>query len=209
MCATASGGGQAHWDTAYRDRGAAGVSWFQPTPSVSLELIHRVGVPSDAAVIDVGGGASTLIDALAGEGFGDLTVLDISAEALGIIRDRLPLGSAVALVQGDVLAWAPERTFDLWHDRAVLHFLVDEGTRRRYFDRVRKALRPNGHIIVGAFAADGPPSCSGLPVVRYSPEALSALLGDDFDVVTQTREEHVTPTGGVQPFTWIAARRRG
>lgn len=208
MGITSLGGGEAHWDATYRQRGACGVSWFQPTPGVSIELLHRLAIPTDAAVLDVGGGASTLVDALLAEGFSDVTVLDISAEALRALRQRLAANAPVSLIHGDLLAWSPDRPFDLWHDRAVLHFSVEDGVRRRYLDRMRQALRAGGHVIVGAFAADGPRYCSGLPVARYSAEALSELLGTDFDVVEQRREEHVTPTGVIQPFTWLAARRR-
>jgi SAM-dependent methyltransferase len=197
-----------HWDAAYREHGSSGVSWYQPTPAVSVELIHRLAIPGDAAVLDVGGGASSLADALLAEGFCDITVLDISTEGLKALRERLGTNLAVDLVHADVLEWRPDRSFDLWHDRAVLHFLVDKGARCRYLEKMREAIRPGGHVVIGAFATDGPPSCSGLPVARYSASALAGLLGMDFDVVEQRSEAHVTPAGTVQPFTWVAARLR-
>lgn len=206
---TARGRGEAHWDAVYRGRGTRGVSWFQSTPTVSIELIHRLAIATNAAVLDVGGGASTLVDALLAEGFGDLSVLDISAVALGELRQRLPAGSPVTLIRSDLRAWTPHRSFDVWHDRAVLHFMVEDDSRRRYFDRMRQALRAGGYVIVGAFAADGPSSCSGLPVARYMAEALSEALGADFDLLEHRREEHLTPAGVLQPFTWLAARFRG
>lgn len=199
---------EAHWDATYGDRGIEGVSWFQAAPTVSVELIHALDVPADAVVVDVGGGASTLADALLAEGFSDLCVVDVSAVALGALRRRLGPDTRVALIHSDLLTWEPERSFDLWHDRAVFHFAVGGDARRSYLDRLRQALRVGGHVIIGAFAADGPHHCSGLPVARYTPEALSAALGTDFDVVAHTREEHITPTGAIQPFTWLAARRR-
>jgi SAM-dependent methyltransferase len=207
--ANARGGSEAHWDSAYRDHGTRGVSWFQPEPTVSVELIHHLDVPADAAVLDVGGGASTLVDALLAEGFSDLCVLDISEEALKALRQRLPADAPVTLIHADLLAWTPERTFDLWHDRAVFHFLVDEAARRAYLDGLRQGLHAGGHVIVGAFAPDGPQYCSGLPVARYTAGNLSEALGADFDVVERRREEHITPTGAMQPFTWLAARFRG
>lgn len=207
--ATTRRGSETHWDAAYRDRGTAGVSWFQAAPAASVELIHALDIPTDAAVLDVGGGASTLADALLAEGFSDLSVLDVSAVALGALRQRLGSDAGVALIHSDLLTWEPERSFDLWHDRAVFHFFVEDGARRRYLDRLHQALRVGGHVIVGAFAADGPQRCSGLPVARYTPEALSEALGPDVDVLVHTREEHVTPTGAMQPLTWLAARLRG
>lgn len=204
----AAAGGEAHWDAAYRDHDPGELSWFQSTPAVSLDLVHRLGIPTVSAVVDVGGGTSRLVDALVADGFADLTVLDISAEALGALRQRLGARSPVTLVHGDVQAWSPGRAFDLWHDRAVLHFLVADSARRLYLDRLHQALCPGGHIVVGTFAPDGPQSCSGLRVARYSPESLAALLGDDFAVVAHEREEHVTPKGALQPFTWLAAQRR-
>lgn len=206
--ATTPSASEAHWDATYRHRGTEGVSWFQAAPTASIELIHTLNVSTDAAVIDVGGGASSLADALLAEGFLDLCVLDVSAVALAALRQRIGPDSRVALIHSDLLTWAPERSFDLWHDRAVFHFAVEDVARRSYLHRLRQVLRVGGHVIVGAFAADGPRHCSGLPVARYTPAALAEALGTDFDVVANRREEHVTPTGVVQPFIWLAARRR-
>lgn len=194
-----------HWDSVYASRGPEGVSWYQPIPSVSLELVEALGVEPASPVIDVGGGASTLADLLLERGFRDVTVLDLSSVALDEVRRRLA-GRAVELVCADVLDWTPSRTYGLWHDRAVLHFLVDDGDRRRYLDRLREALRPDGFVIVGAFAPDAPPTCSGLPVVRFSPTELANLLGARFEPLETRREEHRTPRGAVQPFTWVAGR---
>lgn len=200
--------GARHWDRAYEGRGVAGLSWYQPYPSVSIDLIHRLAVPHHAAVVDVGGGASTLVDTLVAEGFTDVTVLDISGAALEAVRSRLGLDARVTFAHEDLLSWSPPRPFDVWHDRAVFHFLVDEPSRRAYLSKLQDAIVPGGLVILATFAPDGPERCSGLPVARYSPEDLSGVLGPGYGVVEQVREEHVTPAGVVQPFTWLAARRR-
>jgi hypothetical protein len=197
---------QNHWDAAYRGRGEAGVSWFQPTANVSLDLIDRLAVPMDAALIDIGGGASPLVDGLIARGFTDLTVLDVSALALETVRGRLGSGVSVALVRADLLEWQPQRRYEMWHDRAVFHFLVAEQDRRTYLRLLRSSLLDGGIVILATFAADGPKYCSGLPVCRYGPEELTKALGSGIEVLIQEREEHVTPTGAIQPFTWVAAR---
>jgi hypothetical protein len=197
-----------HWDWAYAERGA-GVSWFEAVPQVSLDLIAALEIPLDAAVLDVGGGASRLADHLLALGYGDVSVLDVSAGALTEIRKRLAPGAPVQLIEHDLRTWHPTRRFGLWHDRAVLHFLVDPGDRRRYMEVLSQALQGGGGVVVGTFAPDGPDHCSGLPVVRYSVDELEALLGPGFEIVEARRHEHRTPAGAVQPFTWIAARSRG
>jgi SAM-dependent methyltransferase len=199
---------EAHWNSVYQGRGAPELSWYQPYPSTSVRLIRQLGLPKDAAVVDIGAGTSSLVDVLLADGFSDVSVLEVSGVALDALRARLGLDSPVTFLHHDVLRWQPERRYDLWHDRAVFHFLVKEPDRARYLDSLRRALGPGGLFIVATFAPDGPEHCSGLPVARYSPESLSNLLGGDFEVVEQAREEHVTPAGTVQPFTWLAARRR-
>jgi hypothetical protein len=194
-----------HWDAAYARSGAEGVSWHQDTPAISLALIDELGVPCDTPVLDVGGGASTLVDRLVERGFTDLSVLDTSLVALQQVRTR-PSAAHVRLLNEDVLGWRPARRFGLWHDRAVLHFLVDVDDRDRYLATMRAAIGTGRHAIVGTFAADGPETCSGLPVVRYSPEELVATLGPGFELLATRREDHVTPRGVVQPFTWVAGR---
>lgn len=197
-----------HWDAAYGSAGPSEVSWYQPRPSVSLELVGALGVAPEAPVIDVGGGTSTLADELLGRDFSDVTVLDVSRVALDAVRRRLA-GLPVELVHADVLRWRPRRSYGLWHDRAVLHFLVAHADRRRYLDRLQEAVRPEGFVIVGTFAPDAPPRCSGLPVARYAPDELASLLGERFELLEVRREEHVTPRGTVQPFTWVAGRLSG
>jgi len=205
-----SGGQQAeHWDAAYETRGTSGVSWFQPAATTSIDLIERLGISSSARVIDVGGGASVLVDSLLERGFTDVSVLDVSKTALAEVRQRLGAITTVSLLQEDLLDWSPERRYDLWHDRAVFHFLVDPGDREIYLRTLRSALRPEGFVIMATFASDGPEYCSGLPVSRYSSADLSKALGPEFQVVEAFRAQHVTPAGVEQPFTWVAARHTG
>ena len=194
------------WDAAYRDRGAAGVSWFEPTPRISLELVTALAVPLDAAVIDVGGGASTFADEMLALGYTDVTVLDISEVALGDADERP--GPTVKRLHEDVLTWRPQRLYGLWHDRAVLHFFIDEHDRQAYLRAMEEGVAPGGYVILGTFAPEGPERCSGLPVRRYSADELRGFLGHEWTLVVEHREDHVTPRGAIQPFTWTAFRRR-
>ena len=196
---------QNHWDTVYQTKSSEQVSWFQPHARKSLELIQRVHAPhARATVIDVGGGASTLVDDLLDCGSFDVSVLDISAAALAVAKERL--GERAAGVQwlvGDITEIdLPERSFDIWHDRAVFHFLTSAAQRAAYVALVRRAVRPGGHVIVAAFGPEGPTHCSGLPVVRYAPDALHAEFGGAFELVEHSRESHQTPAGGVQQFVY-------
>jgi SAM-dependent methyltransferase len=197
-----------HWEHIYATRPSAELSWYQRSPSISVRLIRAAAASPAAAVVDIGGGASLLVDHLAGAGFTDLTILDVSAQALDEVRRRLDDKSAgVSFVHHDVLMWAPNRRYDVWHDRAVFHFLTEREDRDRYVDKAQRALREGGTAIVGVFAEDGPTHCSGLPVSRYSPEQLNDAFAGGFTPVRHEREEHVTPTGVVQPFTWVVLRR--
>jgi hypothetical protein len=195
-----------HWDGAYRTRGVEAVSWYQPEPVTSLELIRLLDVDPSEPVIDVGGGASLLVDRLMESGFGDLSVLDVSEVALDECRRRLKGYSQVRFIQEDILAWRPSRRFGLWHDRAVFHFLTNQRDKSRYLTTMAQALKPGGGVVIGAFAEDGPRYCSGLRVARYSSAALAALVGPDFTLIATRREIHLTPGGATQPFSWIAAR---
>lgn len=196
-----------YWDGIYRDKEPTEVGWYQPQPAVSLELIESLGLAHDAPIIDVGAGASNLVDALLDRGFTDISLLDVSTVALDLVRQRLTGTTNVEYLHADVLSWRPTRRYALWHDRAVFHFLVDAADRSRYLDTMRAALAFDGLAIIATFGQDGPERCSGLPVARYSAEALIDLLGSDF-VITATRaQRHVTPAGHPQPFTWVAARR--
>jgi trans-aconitate methyltransferase len=202
------GGRVTHWDGVYSHRASTEMSWFQATPTASLELLDVVGVSPQSAVIDVGGGASLLVDHLLARGFDDVSVLDVSEAAMRSARSRLTSTAPVTWVRDDVLTWRPQRGFDLWHDRAVFHFLTDAVDRLTYLRTMRRALRTGGAVIMGTFAPDGPDQCSGLPVARYSSEELADAIGPEFDIVAVRREVHTTPTGAVQPFSWLAGRLR-
>lgn len=194
-----------HWDSRYADIGDTAVSWFQPIPQVSLDLIASISGPVDS-VVDVGGGASRLVDHLLAKGYHDLTVVDLSQESLSASRERV--GQApVHWVQTDIRDWQPDRTFHVWHDRAAYHFLTDVQDQQRYWTLVRESLPVGGHVVVATFADDGPEMCSGLPVQRYSEQDLAAAMGESFTPVATQREEHVTPSGGTQSFVWVVARR--
>lgn len=196
------------WDEVYRSKSADAVSWYQARPTMSLALIGHAGVPKGAPLIDVGGGASSLVDHLLCEGHADLSVLDLSASALAVARERLgDAAGQVDWIAGDVLAFAPAKRYALWHDRAVFHFLVDAGERRRYLDALWRASEAGTQVVVATFAEDGPERCSGLPVARYRVAELHAAFGADYELLESTRETHRTPGGAEQHFTWIRMRR--
>ena len=196
-----------HWDDAYA-RGDASRSWFQPEPVLSLRMLDAAGVTAAGSLIDVGGGASPLAAALLERGFRDLTVLDISAAGMEHARRRLgPRAREVNWVTADICTWVPPRRFAAWHDRAVFHFLTDVQDQRAYLRALAAATAAGAVSVFGCFAPDGPPRCSGLPVARYAPADLAALLGSRWTLVAQDREAHVTPSGQTQPFTWSALRR--
>ncbi len=198
-----------HWDAVYLDKREAQTSWFRPHLDVSLRLIDGLRLPKDAPLIDVGGGRATLVDDLLARGFADVSVLDLTAPALAEARARLgPRAAAVRWLVADVTtAELPAARYALWHDRAVFHFLVDAAARARYVAQAARALRPGGHLIVATFAADGPERCSGLPVRRYDAASLAAEFAPRFAAIDRAREEHTTPWGAVQPFTYVVLRR--
>ena len=202
-------GRQAHWDEVYLTRGIHGVSWFQPVPAVSLELIDVLGTERSSAVIDVGGGASTLVDHLIERGFTDVSVLDISDAALTEARTRVGPRAPVAWIHDDILAWKPTRRYGLWHDRAVFHFLTEADDQRHYVDTLLSSVDEGGGVVLATFAPDGPESCSGLPVARRDADELMDVLGRSFELTSVRRELHTTPHGVIQPFTWVAARSIG
>ncbi|MGB0091375.1 MAG: class I SAM-dependent methyltransferase, partial [Solirubrobacteraceae bacterium] len=170
-----------HWEDVYATRGARRVSWFQPEPDTSLALIAELGTAPDAAIIDVGGGASRLAGRLLALGFTDVTVLDLSARSLEVARSEMGTHAAqVRWIEQDLLSWIPQRRYDLWHDRALFHFLVDPAHRERYLETLGAALRVGGRALIATFAADGPDTCSGLPVARYDADGLAAVFGAAF-----------------------------
>ncbi len=198
----------AHWENVYQTKGERDVSWFQETPEISLDLIRATGVTAEAAIIDIGGGASRLVDALLRQGFQAVTVLDVSEAALEASKARLgPAGAKVSWIVSDVTTWTPQARYDLWHDRAAFHFLTDPKDRAAYAERVLRAVRPGGHVIIGTFALDGPERCSGLPVVRHDSASLAQALGPHFELLESRSHAHQTPMGTTQRFQFSCFRR--
>ena len=191
---------QAHWDDLWADRAPDEVSWFQAKPTESLALIRSV-TSLDASIVDIGGGASRLVDALLGAGYSELTVLDLASAALAQCREHLgERAQDVDWVVGDVTTHEFGRTFDLWHDRAVLHFLVAPEDRNRYAAAVRRSVAAGGHAVIATFSPSGPQGCSGLPVQRYDESAMIDLLSDGFEGIEFVESHHVTPAGASQDF---------
>lgn len=197
-----------HWDDAYA-QGETTRSWFEEQPGMSLRMLGSAGVSAADAVIDVGGGASSLARALLDRGFRDITVLDVSVTGMHNARRHLgPRAEQVRWVTADVLTWQPGRRYRAWHDRAVFHFLTTARQRRNYLHTLSAATGPGTVAVFGCFAPDGPEQCSGLPVARYSPAQLAGELGGEWRLISQDREEHITPAGLIQPFTWVALRKQ-
>ncbi len=198
-----------HWESVYRTKATDQVSWFQREAERSRSLIVQLVPFHDTAIIDVGAGASTLVDGLVAAGYHNITLLDLSPAALAISRERLGAeGASVQGIAGDVRSVElPLDAFDLWHDRALFHFLTEPADRRRYLDQLHRTLRPGGYVVMATFSLDGPTRCSGLDVVRYSPETLLHELGDQFELVSGQGETHQTPSGGTQQFAYGVYRR--
>ena len=198
-----------HWEEIYSKRAPDAVSWFQPHAETSLRLIQQAAAGPLARVIDVGGGASTLIDDLLAANFVQPTVLDLSGAAIAKTRQRLGKRSDDAQwIEADITQVdLPAQAYDVWHDRAVFHFLTDAADRAAYVRTVLHAVKPGGHVIVATFAEDGPLQCSGLPVVRYQPGQLHAEFGQPFELVAHEKEAHQTPGGAVQQFVYCFCRR--
>lgn len=196
-----------HWNRVYQTKGVDEVSWYQAEPRVSLGLIRELAPAPSSRIIDVGGGASFLVDRLIEAGYRDLSVLDLSGRALSIVRTRL--GAQAELVEwleGDVLDVGLPGDYHVWHDRAVFHFLPRPEDRRRYVEQVRRSVRPAGHVVVATFSEGGPMKCSGLDVMRYDPEALRREFGEGFELVKSQSEAHRTPTGSAQSFVYCVFR---
>lgn len=198
-----------HWEAVYGSRPTDGVSWYQPRAEYSLRLIAGTGAGPAAAIIDVGGGASTLVDDLLAMGYGNLSVLDLSAQALAAARGRLGAAARrVRWLEADVLhAPLESASIDVWHDRAVFHFLTAPEDRAAYVAQVERVVKPGGHVIVATFAEDGPLQCSGLPVRRYRAEELHGEFGAGFTLVAHEKEAHKTPGGQVQQFVYCYCRK--
>jgi trans-aconitate methyltransferase len=197
-----------HWQKVYTSKGENELSWFQENPAPSLEFIDRAGANPASAIIDIGGGASRLVDALIERGFRAITVLDLSEAALAAAKARLgDRADRVQWLASDVTTWQPPQSFDIWHDRAAFHFLAEARDRAAYLSRLRQALKPGGHAIIATFAPDGPERCSGLPVMRYDAASLAQMLGDSFALVESRSHQHITPWHSVQRFQFSMLRR--
>ena len=203
-------GRKAHWETVYDTRAENEVSWFQDDPAPSLDLIARASVLPESGIVDIGAGASRLADTLLARGFRRLTVLDISQIGLDVAALRLGRRAhEVRWIVADVTEWEPAERYDLWHDRAAFHFLVEARDRAAYIVRMALALRPGGHAVIATFAADGPEKCSGLPVNRTDPADLAKELGDGFTLIESRTHDHRTPGNASQSFQFSLFRKRG
>lgn len=198
-----------HWEQIYMNKVSNALSWFQEHATQSVHLVLNTGLAKDAAIIDVGGGASTLVNDLMAEGYSDLTVLDLSVSALAVAKRRLGKhADEIHWIEGDITRTElPEDSFDIWHDRAVFHFLTEAADRQAYIEQVMRAVRPGGHVIIATFGVDGPEKCSGLPVMHYQPETLHAEFGDDCQLLGHKKEAHYTPSGALQQFVYCYFRK--
>lgn len=197
-----------HWENVYQDKSSSDVSWYQEEPLLSLELIRSAQLGRDEPIIDVGGGASVLVDYLCKEGFTNLAVLDISEKALSCAKQRLgDLAHNIEWYESDITQFEAPHPFSLWHDRAVFHFLTDQSDRKAYVSALKKALKPGGCLIIAAFAIGGPEKCSGLDIVQYDSEKITAELGEDFTLLEVRTETHITPTHNEQKFMYFRFMR--
>jgi ubiquinone/menaquinone biosynthesis C-methylase UbiE len=199
---------KSHWENVYQTKNVDQVSWFREHLDNSLQMILNTNVEKDAAIIDIGGGSSTLVDDLLNVGFIDVSVLDISAKAMENSKQRLDRKSdAVEWVEADITeVELPKNRYDVWHDRAVFHFLTDEDDRKKYVELVKKSLKVGGHIIIASFGLNGPNKCSGLDVVRYSPDSMRNEFGNSFELVKSISEHHETPFETIQEFVYCYCR---
>lgn len=200
---------QAHWENVYTTKRENEVSWFQENPQVSLDLIEAAHLPAGASIVDIGGGASRLVDALLDKGYANVSVLDISEKALAAAKTRLgKRASGVSWIVADVTKWKPSEKYDLWHDRAAFHFLTEPDDRSAYAECVSGAVKPEGQVIIGTFALDGPEQCSGLPIVRYDSPSIAKILGPQFELAETRGDDHRTPMGRTQKFQFSRLLRR-
>ena len=195
---------KAHWDHVYQRRSPDSLSWYQAEPTLSLELIRHADLDCDAPIIDVGGGASVLVDHLLREGYTNLTVLDVSGQALRLSKNRLgATANDVKWLENDLTQLAHIEKYALWHDRAVFHFLTNEEDRKHYLRVLTESLQPGGHLIIATFATDGPNKCSGLDIVQYDAEKMLAVLGTEFKLLSTQHALHITPARQRQAFQYF------
>lgn len=200
---------QAHWKNVYATKREDEVSWFQESPQISLDLIEAAHLLASASIIDIGGGASRLVDALLDKGYANVSVLDISEKALAVAKTRLgKRASSVNWIVADFTTWEPSEKYDLWHDRAAFHFLTEPNDRSAYAECVLRGVKPEGHVIIGTFALDGPEQCSGLPIVRYDASSIAKIFGSQFEVAETRDDDHQTPMGRTQKFQFSRFHRR-
>ncbi len=203
-----TGNKKSHWEEVHGNKKLDEVSWWQPEPTRSLRLIEASGVTHGDPIIDVGAGASTLVDHLLAAGYRDLTVMDLSGSALGMVRERMEERARhIKFVEADLTTWSPQEDYALWHDRAAFHFLTDPNDREAYLATLTGALRPGGQAIIATFGPDGPERCSGLDVERYSAASLWAELGDTWELLESVDDLHRTPGGAEQAFVYCRFRR--
>ena len=199
---------KAHWEDVYSNKKSTDVSWYQQHPEYSLNLIRATGIDVSAHIIDIGGGASTLMDFMLDDGYQNLSVLDISYSAIEQAKKRLgDRADKVEWVEHDITNFLTDEKYDVWHDRAVFHFLTDALDRSSYIHTMSRALKPGAHAIIATFALNGPEKCSGLDVQRYSPDTMMAVLGDQFEFVETISEEHETPGGATQNFVYCRFKK--
>ena len=200
---------QQHWDKVYSEKKPTAVSWYEPMPEVSLDLIKSCGVSKDAAIIDIGGGDSFLAEFLISLGYHDVTVVDISSEAIKRAKERMcEKADEVTWITADASDFHPERKYDLWHDRAAFHFLTTEEQKNNYLETVREAVKPGGYVIMGTFSEKGPEKCSGLEVQRYSVGDMCKLFEQEFDMLSGKNIDHETPSGKTQNFTFCSFKKK-
>lgn len=200
---------QQHWDKVYSEKQPTDVSWYEPMPEISLNLINECNLEKDAAIIDIGGGDSFLAEFLVSKDFTDVTVVDISEKAIERARERMcEKADQVTWIVADAANFKPTKKYDLWHDRAAFHFLIDENQREDYLNTLFEAVKPGGYVIMSTFSDKGPPTCSGLPVQRYSVGQMSKLFEQQFNLLSGKAIDHTTPSGATQNFTVCSFQRK-
>ncbi len=198
-----------HWENVFATKQETEVSWYQPSPETSLDFITKLNLPKDAKIIDVGGGDSYLVDALLERGFSNITLLDISAQAIERIKHRLGVKAKdVTFIVSDILDFNPSSTYDLWHDRASFHFQTEEQQIQKYADIVAKAIGASGHMIIGTFSENGPKKCSGLDITQYSEASMDAVFETNFELLNSITEDHTTPFNTIQNFIFCSFKKK-
>ncbi len=198
-----------HWDNVYASKQSEDLTWYQQHERISLDIIKNVAPNITSNIIDIGGGSSTLIDDLLNTGYRNLSVLDLSSEALSTSKKRLAeRNSVISWIEADITkVELPKNYYDVWHDRAVFHFLTQQQDREAYVDRVNNSVKPGGYVIVATFGSDGPLKCSGLPVVRYDSKELHNEFGNGYKLIDHIEEEHLTPKGAIQKFIYCYCKK--